>query len=166
VGIVAAVTELGGLVALFDHLGEAGRPRSQIAVTGEAQVISGREYRLLIGLFSRVKRCRAVAGFAADGSMVRAVLLRDLVFVAFRTGLPARVLDLVRRDHGDRGGSIVAEISEGFRNEVLPYQDHGRADDEKDGSHLEHLIRKLPKFQGALRAIRESPPDSTRDCCA
>jgi len=98
-----------------------------------------------------------VARFTAETSMGRVVLGRHLVVVALRTGLPARELDFLRRDHPHRVGSVVPEFSEGFRNEVLSHQDHARAYEQEDESNLEHLIRNLPKFQSTLRAMRESP---------
>ena len=156
-GVVAGVAELGGLVAFLDDLGEAGRPGYQIAVAGQAQVSPGRERRILVGLFSRVFRRRSVARFTAESSMERVVFGLYLIIVALRTGLPARELDFVRCVYLHRISSVVPEFSEGFRNEVLPHQDHGRDDDQEDDPNLENLIRKLSSFQSTLRVMRESP---------
>jgi hypothetical protein len=158
-GIVAGVAGFGGLVAILDDLGEAGRPRHQIAVTGQAQFFPGREGRVFVGLFSCVFRCWAVAGFTAESSMERLVLGFYLIIVALRTGLPARELDFVRRVYLHRVGSIVPEFSEGFRNEALPHQDHDSDDNQEDDPNLENLIRKLSLFQSTLRVMREPPAD-------
>jgi hypothetical protein len=77
--------------------------------------------------------------------------------VAFRAGLPARVLDVARRDYFHGVGSVVPDVPERFWNETLPHHDHGRDDDQEDDPDLEHLIRKLPNLQSTLQAMRESP---------
>lgn len=143
VGVVTARAGSYRVMALFDDLGEAGRPRRQVAVASETRFPPGWHVRLDLHGIGRMVAGRPMAGFATHGPVKGLVLLFDLVRVAHRTGLPARIPRLQCCIDGHRVRAIMAQVTEGFRNKSLPEEEDSNTDGQKDDAELDYLGREL-----------------------